>query len=167
MLENIWLYLGILGVIIIFALAYYAGKLLMQVKQQAKQRQENQAKLQAQLYANDVKLYDSVIIIARAMKEEQCDISEGCWRISVLLDSLQTVSALDQKFTAIFDLYKGIKHLSIHEDRKSLPKQQRMKQDIERMKLEAEYSDQIINELDSLLAYARKQQQILIPIGIN
>lgn len=161
MLENIWFYLAVIGAIIIFSLALYAGRLLMQVQQQKKRQQETQAKQQAQLYANDVKLYDSVIIIARAMKEEQCDLSEGCWRISVLLDSLQTVTYLDQKFTAIFDLYKGIKHLSILKDRKALSKQLRMKQDLERMKLEAEYADQIMLDLDNLLTFAREQQKTL------
>lgn len=163
MLQNTWLYLAAIGAIIIFCLALYAGRLLMQVKQQKKQQKETKEKHQAQLYANDVKLYDSVIIIARAMKEEQCDLSEGCWRISVLLDSLQTVTHLDQKFTAIFELYKGIKHLSILKDRKALSKQQRMKEDLERMKLEAEYAEKISLDLDSLLTFAREQQTILTP----
>ena len=39
--------------------------------------------------SHDVKALKSVIIITRAMQEEQCDFSEGCWRLSVLLDSLK------------------------------------------------------------------------------
>ncbi|WP_286263480.1 DUF2489 domain-containing protein [Thalassotalea atypica] len=161
MLENNWFYLAIAGALIIVALALYAGKLLMLVKQQTKQQQAAQAAHQAQMYANDVKIYDSVIIITRAMKEQQCDYSEGSWRISVLLDSLQTTNNLDQKFPAIFELYNSIKHLSILEDRKSLSKQQRMKQDVERLKLEADLSARIDEDLITLHQFAEQQKGTL------
>lgn len=161
MQENIWLYLLFVGVVIIIGLAAYAGKLLYLVSHQKNQQQAAQQKLQEQLYANDVKVYESVIIITRAMKEEQCDYSEGSWRISVLLDSLQTANSLDQKFPAIFELYRGIKHLSILKDRKALTKAQRMKEDVERMKIEAKCYDHIVNDLDNLLAYANEQIQVL------
>jgi len=159
--DNIWIYLAIAGAIIILALAGYAGRLLMQLKQQSIAQQAAKDAAQAQQNANDVKIYDSVIIITRAMKEEQCDYSEGCWRLSVLLDSLKTANNLDQKFPAIFALYKGIKHLSILEDRKSLPKQQRMKQDVERMKLEAELYDSIGEDLAKLLKFSITQKESL------
>jgi len=159
--DNIWIYLAVGGAIIILALAAYAGKLLMLVKQQRIAQQKAQDAALAQQNANDVKIYDSVIIISRAMKEEQCDYSEGCWRLSVLLDSLKTANNLDQKFPAIFDLYKGIKHLSILEDRESLPKQQRMKQDVERMQLEAKLYDSIGDDLTKLLEFSITQKESL------
>lgn len=161
MSDNIWIYLAVGGAIIILALAAYAGKLLMLVKQQRIAQQKAQDAALAQQNANDVKIYDSVIIISRAMKEEQCDYSEGCWRLSVLLDSLKTANNLDQKFPAIFDLYKGIKHLSILEDRESLPKQQRMKQDVERMQLEAKLYDSIGDDLTKLLEFSITQKESL------
>lgn len=161
MSDNIWIYLAIAGAIVILVLAGYAGRLLMLVKQQSIAQQAAKDAAQAQQNANDVKIYDSVIIITRAMKEEQCDYSEGCWRLSVLLDSLKTANSLDQKFPAIFDLYKGIKHLSILEDRKSLPKQQRMKQDVERMQLEAKLYDSIGEDLTKLLEFSITQKESL------
>ncbi len=163
-MENtIWIILGIIGALIIFALAIYAGRLLVQVRQQEEKQQAAQEAHQAQMYANDVNIYNSVIIIVRAMKEEQCDVSEGCWRISVLLDSLQTQEALDQNFPAIFELYRGIKHLAILDDRKALSKQVRMKQDVERLKLEAQLGDGIKEDLDNLHTFATQQQIALSP----
>ena len=97
------------------------------------------------------------------MKEEQCDISEGCWRISVLLDSLQTQETLERDFPAIFELYRGIKHLAILDDRKALSKQDRMKQDVERLKLEAQLGERIKEDLKSLHTFATQQQAALSP----
>lgn len=163
MQNNIWIILGIVGALIIFALAIYAGKLLMQVRQQESKKHAAQEAHQAQMYINDVNIYNSVIIIVRAMKEEQCDISEGCWRISVLLDSLQTQETLEQDFPAIFELYRGIKHLAILDDRKALSKQVRMKQDVDRLKLEAQLGDRIKDDLVNLHTFAAQQQIALSP----
>ena len=88
------------------------------------------------------------------MKEKQCDISEGCWRLSVLLDSLKTTNDLNLQFPAIFELYHAIKHMPILAERKKLDKKQRMKLDFERMKLEANLSPAIFDNLDLLHTYA-------------
>lgn len=149
---------AIVGGIIIFALAVYAGKLLMQVKQQRIANEKIILERQRKLVAHDNKVYDSVIIIVRAMKEAQCDVSEGSWRLSVLLDSLKLSESLTGQFPAIFELYESIKHLSILDKRKELPKQQRMQQDVERMKIEAKLTDDIMAELDALYQFANQQK---------
>ena len=73
---------------------------------------------------HDSKIYDSVIIIVRAMKEAQCEFGEGAWRLSVLLDSLKLEQNQSSKFPAIVELYDSIKHHAILEERKQLPKKQ-------------------------------------------
>ncbi|WDD99418.1 DUF2489 domain-containing protein [Thalassomonas actiniarum] len=156
-----WLIAIIVAVIIIAALAFYAGKLLRQLKQQTLLQQKAEQKHQAALDKHDAKVLNSVIIIVRAMKEEQCDYSEGCWRLSVLLDSLKKSSALDQQFPAIFELYNRIKHLTILDERKQLAKQQRMKQDLERMKVEAELRDKVSQDLELLHQYANERYRLL------
>lgn len=160
-MSDYWLYAVITGVIVILVLAFYAGKLLRQLKVQSQQQIETEIKHKNALNAHDKKILDSVVIIVRAMKEEQCDYSEGCWRISVLLDSLKTSQALDQEFPAIFSLYEQIKHLSILADRKTLSKQQRMKQDLERMKAEAELHPKILKDLGLLHQYATERISML------
>ena len=90
MLENPWSYLIAVAVIIVVALAFYALKLIKQLKLQTAQQKQAELERQQSLNKHDKKILDSIIIIVRAMKEEQCDISEGCWRLSVLLDSLKT-----------------------------------------------------------------------------
>jgi hypothetical protein len=158
-----WPYLLVAGLMLVACLAFYAGKLLMQLKQQ-KQRQQQAAKkhLIAQ-NDHDINVLSSVVIIVRAMKEQQCDISEGCWRLSVLLGSLKTSNALDQQFPAIFELYEKITHMPILKQRKEQSKQERRKQDIERAKAEDELTDQINNDLEQLHQFALNRQKLLTP----
>jgi len=153
-MTNFWLIAIIAGVIIIIALAFYAGKLLQQLKHQTTKQKQVEAEHQQGLKDHDKKVLDSVIIIVRAMKEEQCDFSEGCWRLSVLLDSLKTSQDLAQQFPAIFELYNKIKDLSILDSRKELAKKQRMKEDLLRMKAENELHGDIVKDLALLHQYA-------------
>lgn len=154
MFSNPWFYAFVLGLLIIAGLAYYAGKLLMQLKQQKQQQEQAEHEHKLALHKHDKKVLDSVVIIVRAMKEEQCEFAEGCWRLSVLLDSLKTSEGLNLQFPAIFELYDKIKHLSILDERKQLAKKQRMKQDLERMKIETELRHQVSKDIELLHQYA-------------
>ncbi|TPH13471.1 DUF2489 domain-containing protein [Litorilituus lipolyticus] len=156
-MDNNWIIALVLALVVIVPLAFYAGSLLKQLaRQNALEQEAIAAKLQAH-QTHDKKIFDSVIIIARAMEEEQCDFSEGCWRLSVLLDSLKLSSELNQKFPAIFELYNEIKELSILEDRKQLAKKQRMKEDYQRITAEAKLRDQIAVEIKSVHQFASEQ----------
>jgi hypothetical protein len=149
-MNNYWLVALVLAVIIIASLAFYAGKLLKQLNTQKQLQQQAELSHQQALAKHDIKVFDSVKIIVRAMQEEQCDFSEGCWRLSVLLDSLKLTSEQAQQFPAIFKLYNEIKHLSILKDRKQLEKKQRMKEDLHRMSIEAKLHSEIVADLDLL-----------------
>ncbi|MBA6357774.1 DUF2489 domain-containing protein, partial [Colwellia sp. BRX8-3] len=161
MFSTPWIYILVGGVIIIAALAFYAVKLLSQLKAQtAKIKQAEQDKKIA-LAKHDSKILSSVVIIAHAMKEEQCDIAEGCWRLSVLLDSLKLSSGLSAEFPAVFELYDKIKHMPILDARKKLAKNERMKLDFERMKAESDLSAQINIDVISLHQYAQERMSAL------
>ena len=161
MLSNPWIYLVLLGIVIIGVLAAIATKLLRQVKQQTFEQEKKQAAQQQALQQHDKKIIASVIIIVRAMKEEQCDIAEGCWRLSVLLDSLKLSQDLNVQFPAIFKLYEAIKHMPIMSARKKLDKQSRMKLDLERMKIEAELAEDIRRDITLLHQYANERNRML------
>ena len=161
MLSNPWIYLVLLGIVIIGVLVAIATKLLRQVKQQTLEQEKKQAAQQQALQQHDKKIIASVIIIVRAMKEEQCDIAEGCWRLSVLLDSLKLSQDLNVQFPAIFKLYEAIKHMPIMSARKKLDKQSRMKLDLERMKIEAELAEDIRRDITLLHQYANERNSML------
>ena len=154
MIENNLEIFIVIGVIIIASLSFYAGKLLMQLRAQTQLQQQAQREAEQAHHQHDEKILNSVVIIVKAMKEEQCDYSEGCWRISVLLDSLKSLDELEREFPSIFELYHAIKHMPILEERKKLAKQERMKYDLERTKAEARLTPSIVKELDMLYQFA-------------
>lgn len=151
------------GIVIIIGLSVYAGFLLSALNKQKKQHIEAEKAHQQALHNHDKKVLDSVVIITRAMQAQQCDFSEGCWRLCVLLDSMKTADSQAQQFPAIFQLYDAIKDLSILDARKNLPKQQRMKEDLTRAKAEAAFTDNISAELPLLLQYATTLNDVTIP----
>ena len=103
-MDTYWLYVIILAVVIIAVLSLYAGKLLRQLAKQKQLQQQAELARGKALASHDHKVLASVHIITRAMKEEQCDFSEGCWRLSVLLASLKMSSQLALQFPTIFKL---------------------------------------------------------------
>jgi len=142
--------LAVIGAGIIFGLAFYAGKLLTQLKAQRQAQEKAQQESIKQLATHDTKVLNSVEVIVRAMKEEQCEFAEGAWRLSVLISSLKLTDNMLVQFPAIVELYESIQHHAILDDRKQLPKKERMKQDVERMQVEAKLSAQISQELEKL-----------------
>jgi len=160
-MSEYWFIALVLAVIIIACLAFYAGKLLKQLSAQKQAQQQAELAHRQALAKHDQNVLASVKIIVRAMQEEQCDFSEGCWRLSVLLDSLKLSSELAQQFPAIFKLYNEIKHLSILDNRKQLEKKQRMKEDYQRMTLEAKLHSEIVSDLDLLQQYVTERMTIL------
>jgi hypothetical protein len=157
MFSSPWIYAIVSAVIIIAALAFYAFKLLSQLKQQMAKTQQVEQERKIALAKHDTKILKSVVIISHAMKEEQCDIAEGCWRLSVLLDSLKLSESLSEEFPAIFQLYNEIKHMPILEERKKLAKNERMKLDLQRMKAESNLSAKIQIDVTSLHQYAQER----------
>lgn len=160
-MSSYWPYLIVAAILVIAALAFYAGKLLKQLKMQTAAQEKAKQEHENSLKAHDKKILDSVIIIVRAMKEEQCDISEGCWRLSVLLSSMKTTNELKAEFPAIFELYEAIKHMPILEERKKLEKRDRMKLDLERAKIEARLTEDVFKDLEALNQYTLEKISIL------
>ena len=156
-MNDFWLYMLVFGVAIIIVLAFYAGMLLQRLnKQKRHQKRALLAKQQA-LNNHDKKVFDSVLLITRAMQQEQCDFDEGCWRLSVLMSSLKTVTELSVEFPAVFGLYDEIKDLAILDARKILTKQERMREDYKRMTALTNMHDAVVAELDALHKYTVEQ----------
>lgn len=162
MLYNPWTYAVIAAVLIITALSLYAANLLKSLKKQTLQQQQAKREQQQALKIHDKKVLDSLVIIVRAMKEDQCELAEGCWRIYVLLGSLKLSQDLISQFPAIFELYNAIKHMPILEKRKKLTKQERMKLDFDRLKAEAKLADNIKEDIILLHQYAIERISVLL-----
>jgi hypothetical protein len=121
-MDQYWFLIISIGVLIIIVLGFYAGKLLKQLSQQTLLQKQALVNQQKALNKHDKKVLDSVLLITRAMQQKQCEFDEGCWRLSVLLASLKTMSDLGKQFPSIFGLYEIIKDFAILDARKTLTK---------------------------------------------
>lgn len=158
---SFWLIFFLVAGAVVVSLSAYAISLLLKVKKQKVDLQQAQDKKLAANKEHDNKILGSVSIITRAMQAEQCDFSEGCWRLCVLLASLKTTNGLETEFPAIFELYNEIKHMPILAERKKLDKKERMKLDYQRMKLESSLYADINRDLNLLLQYTHERQSVL------
>ncbi len=132
--------------LIVAALAFYAGTLLWQLQQQAKARQQRQAEKQRYLT-------ESITLICRAMLEQQCELSEGALRVWVLLDHLVPERQPDPVTTypGLHQMYQVVKDMPTHDARKQQAKQQTFNQDKLRLTAEQELKDFILADSRALL----------------
>lgn len=138
----------VLAVAIILGMSFYAGKLLSQVNEQNQKKD----KLRQERVT---KIMQSVHVIALAIEQQQCDLSEGVIRLTNLLDALplSPQPKFAELYPAIYGLYHKISHFPTHESRASLTKKERRQQDKERMSIEADFETLIIDEVIKLRAY--------------
>ncbi|ATC96033.1 DUF2489 domain-containing protein [Pseudoalteromonas tunicata] len=139
----------ILGAIIIAGLAFYAGRLLLQVKVQNEKVAEKKAQYQAQQAQKNLKLSDSINLIAKAMKEKQCEYSEGCLRIWVLMSQYQFEQEQDLAlaYPGVFKMYDAVKEMPTHQARKKYSKKEIFQQDSLRWRKEEEFEAEIMQDL--------------------
>ncbi|MBC3766631.1 DUF2489 domain-containing protein [Neptunicella marina] len=131
-----------IGLLIIAGLGIYAGRLLFLLKQQ----NTSQQRVREQRIKN---IMQSIDTIAMAMEQQQCDISEGCIRLCVLLETLPLEQRPDfvARFPALHQLYAQIKHMPTHEEREKQPKHERRAMDKQREELEAQAESSILKEI--------------------
>lgn len=136
------------GVAIIAVLSWIAFRELKKVAAAgAAQKEKDRARM-----AN---LQVSIDAIARAVIADQCDISEGALRLKPLLDAKDSQWSERSDLRAILVMAEALADQPIKEARKALEKQDRMRLDLKRYKLEAEHADsvkaacQVLVRLDS------------------
>ena len=136
----------VIALLIIIALAAYATHLLLTLKRRTQANQQAQAARQAKADERRQQILTDIRYIAAAMLEDRCELSEGVVRIGKLFDALSMSEQVNSDFPNLFAHYDNIRDHPIMEARKALPKQQRMKFDLARMKSEAELEQAILDE---------------------
>lgn len=136
----------LIGLAIIIGLAFYATKVVRQLKYQ---NQLRDAAVQKRVDRID----ESIITIAKAMQQEQCPLSEGCLRIVVLLDHRPESVEYDysKDYPAMHEMYDKIKHMPTHENRKKFPKKKIREMDKEREGYEVSMKETIQADVERLL----------------
>ena len=140
--------LMVIGFFIIVGLAAYATKLLLQLRKQTQQQQE--LKQQKAEQAKKESILEDVRYIAAAMLEDRCELSEGVVRIARLFEVLSLTEQVNTRFPMLYQHFDVIREHPIMEQRKALPKRERMKLDMQRMKSEVALEAEILKEAEVL-----------------
>ena len=136
----------LVAVCIIVGMIGYATYLLLALQkqkkalQQARRNRINRSK-------------ESIEIIAIAMLNDDCNLSEGVLRLKMLLEP---VGMSIKNHVTMLQLYEVVETMPTHEARKALKKNERMRLDLQRESAEVALEKNIKLELHQLLADIEK-----------
>lgn len=113
--------LAIAGVVIIIALASYAGYLLLQLKKQKELQLKHQKLAIDKRNAN---IFENVHTLCQAGIQGQCDLSEISIRVYNIMDYVQGEDRVDfdKTYPAISELYHIVKIWRVAKNAKNLPR---------------------------------------------
>ena len=148
-----WAFALLVGAAIIAALAFYAGKLLWLLKQQNERHQQEQLLQQEKVLEKKRYLQESIVLISRAMQEQQCELSEGALRLWVLLDHWPEENKPDaiQTYPGLHQMYQVVKNMPTHQARKDQDKKLTRQQDKQRQQAEIDLRELIQLDVKKLL----------------
>ncbi|EAT13763.1 DUF2489 domain-containing protein [Bermanella marisrubri] len=130
----VYLVTAAIAVIVILSgiAAYYLVKLKHAKDAQRKAIAEGEAawRNKQEEIASDIRF------IANAMVQEQCEITEGCMRLTVLMDRLDEDLRFQPEFSSIKAHYEATAHMPTHDAYKALKPKQRFELDKQRFELE-------------------------------
>lgn len=149
---TLWIILA--GGLLVLGLSIYAGMLLTQLYKQNQRTAVGEEKRLAYLH-------ESIATIALAMQQKQCELSEGCIRLVVLLENLPQASEekFPVKFPVIHSMYEKIKHMPTHKARQQYPKKEIAKMDREREQFERELEEGIQTDVNQILIWVKSVQK--------
>ena len=136
----------LVAVCIIVGMIGYATYLLLALQKQKKALQQARRNR-----INRIK--ESIEIIAKAMLNGDCNLSEGVLRLKMLLEP---VGMSIKNHVTMLQLYEVVETMPTHEGRNALKKNERMRLDLQRESAEAALEKNIKLELHQLLADIEK-----------
>lgn len=136
----------LVAVCIIVGMIGYATYLLLALQKQKKALQQARRNR-----INRIK--ESIEIIAKAMLNDDCNLSEGVLRLKMLLEP---VGMSIKNHVTMLQLYEVVETMPTHEARNALKKNERMRLDLQRESAEVALEKNIKLELHQLLADIEK-----------
>jgi len=144
------------AVAIILGLSAVAGYYLLKLRN-VKQQQNAQILLNRQAWLDSQEeLAGDIRFIAKAMVQQQCEITEGCLRLKVLMDRLDETLQHNTAYQTIQLHYQKTAYMPHHQAYKALNKKQQFKLDQDRFALEEQHRQQILLEAEQLSDYQFK-----------
>jgi exopolyphosphatase/pppGpp-phosphohydrolase len=137
-----------LGLAIIAGLAAYAYTLRQEVRRRQAFREEEERRARDNCLEN-------LELVASALLQEQVDVTEGAWRCKVLLEILDPRLLERESFRPFGEVYERTRHLHTHAARKALTPKERFKEDRERLSVEEELREAVLEAARAALVFRR------------
>jgi len=147
-MTPLYLSLLIAATLIIAALAFYAGKLFAKLRRQNLDLEQAALKQKTAIEQHNKKLVDSIRLIAKAISEKQCELSEGAIRICRLLEKVYVAQDANfpSQYPGLHELDTFLADYPTHAGYKALKRQERMRFDVKRAQHEDRLRDTIEQE---------------------
>lgn len=157
MLEQYQSALIVVGLVIIAALVWLISRQLKAQREAREAQQRILDEVSAKAQQQRDYLIESVKVIASAMGDGQCELTEGCIRLKKLLDHLAPYLHEHETFSIINQMYEATKHMPILDEWKKLKIKQRFDYTREREKLEQQHRDAVVSAAKALSHYRFEQ----------
>ena len=147
-MSMVYVILLSVAAIIIAGLAFYAGKLFAKLRRQTLNNEKALAAQQEKINKHNNKQIESIRLIAKAVSEEQCELSEGAIRICRLLEKIYVIEDANfpTQYPALHELDLFLADYPTHAGYKALKRQERMRFDVKRSQQEERLKDSITQE---------------------
>lgn len=136
------------GLAIIAGLAAYAFTLRRELRRRRVLREEEERRARDNCLEN-------LEMVASALLQEQVDVTEGAWRCKVLLEILDPRLLERPAFQAFGEVHARTRHLHTHSAREALTPRERFREDNERLAVEDEMREAILEAARAALAFRR------------
>jgi hypothetical protein len=142
------------AIAVIVGLCFYAWSLRKEVNRREVYRRDEDVRAQQ----NGLENLDYV---ASALVQEQVDITEGAWRCKVLLEIIDPSLAERTEFQAFAEHYSRTQHLKTHSARQQLTARERMQEDKERLMIENDMREAVLEAAREVLKWRAKGSNAL------
>ena len=148
-----WLFAALSGVVVV--LAAVAAGLWWKVWRINRQQQQMRQELEQQRARHEQNrldhIHESLNVIASAVLDSQCPITEGCIRMAVLLDNLPLDCDTKHRFSVVFEIYNATRHIPTPSSWQALDRKQQRRHKQEMWALEKEHNEAVME----LMSYVK------------
>lgn len=144
-------YLVAAAITVILVLSVIAAYYLIKLKQAKKAQEKAIAEGEAAWRKKQEEIASDIRFIANAMVQEQCEITEGCMRLTVLMDRLDDKLRFQPEFSAIREHFEATAHMPTHDAYKALKPKQRFELDKQRFELEEKNKTSVLKDAKILV----------------
>lgn len=142
------------AIAVILGLCFYAWSLRKEVSRREAYRRDEEARAQQNSLEN-------LDYVASALVQEQVDITEGAWRCKVLLEIIDPSLTEKAEFQVFAEHYNRTRHLKTHSARQQLTARERMQEDKERLMVENDTREAVLEAARSVLKWRAQGKDAL------